>query len=126
MKIKKISLKIIFLIILSIVVLLYTLYWRNHTVTRFEEQKQGLMFVYISQRKQFVPYQHIQDIKFVIPSSDYNRMCRLKFYLKDNQVILTQENIPCENVNVIRNSILRKANRPQYDLAKILFEKKKT
>lgn len=95
----------------------YAMYWRSHTVEKFELTEQYLILNYVSGKTKLIKYDEIEDIKF-FKTSRHDRVCGLHFYLTSNQSIKTRENIACSEINHLRNEVLTKANRPTYDIWK--------
>lgn len=105
--------------IILTVIIGYTMYWRSHTVEKFELTEQYLILTYVSGKTKSIKYNEIEDIKF-FKTSRHDRVCGLHFYLTNHQSIKTRENIVCSEINHVRNEILVKANRPVYDILQIL------
>lgn len=104
--------------IILTVIIGYAMYWRSHTVEKFELTEQYLILNYVSGKTKLIKYDEIEDIKFFKTSRHLDRDCGLHFYLTNNKSIKTRENIACSEINHLRNEILHKANRPIYDIWK--------
>lgn len=103
--------------IILIVIIGYAIYWRSHTVEKFELTEQYVILTYVSGKTKLIKYNEIEDIKF-FKTSRHDHVCGLHFYLTNHQSIKTRENIACSEVNHLRNEVLTKANRPTYDIWK--------
>lgn len=107
--------------IILTVIIGYAIYWRSHTVEKFELMEQYVKLSYVSGKTKLIKYDEIEDIK-LFKTSRHDRVCGLHFYLINNKSIKTRENIACSEINSVRNDILQKADRQTYDFWKKYFK----